>query len=85
MEIEEYLDTQSPATWTASRAEITLYQCRMIWQAAKRDAAIEAIEACNSTRDEPDSFGVLDQLSEYGNTSIKCCIDAIKEKFGLEI
>lgn len=37
MTIEEYLETQSPATRAQMRNEITLYRCRMIWEAAKRD------------------------------------------------
>lgn len=37
MTIEEYLETQSPATRAQVRNDITLYRCRMIWEAAKRD------------------------------------------------
>lgn len=62
------------------------YHVAKYWyELGEKAAAKEALQLCEQTKDLPDSFGEIDRLSSYGNAAVDSCIDAIKEKFGLEI
>jgi hypothetical protein len=79
------MDKQFETWWneqpSAVRAPKTKLQFKAIFKAGWVAAAQQSVEACRDTKDQPDHFGKLDQLSQYGNTAVDCCIDAIEELF----